>query len=58
MLVEEYSEFVCSECYGTGRVRVWCGSRGLIMKTCPKCKGAGKLDWIEHITGEHCKTKK
>ena len=58
MLVEEYSEFICSECHGTGSVT----SRAIrrcrrLLKTCPRCKGTGKLDWIEHITGEHYDTK-
>jgi len=53
MLTEEYSEFICSECHGTGRVVVPNWDRGLRRIICPKCNGAGKLDWIEHITGEH-----
>jgi DnaJ-class molecular chaperone len=55
MLTEEYSEFVCRECHGTGRVRI--KRYKLRIVTCPKCKGLGKLDWIEYITGEHYETK-
>jgi len=58
MLTEEYSEFICDKCHGTGSIRRAnrrCRKRGL--KVCPKCNGSGKLDWIEHITGEHCETK-
>lgn len=56
MLVEEYSEFVCDECHGTGKVRSL-NSRYTLTIKCPKCKGIGKLDWIEYITGEHYETK-
>jgi len=56
MLVEEYSEFICSECHGVGFVTRHrrCRRR---RRVCPKCKGTGKLDWIEHITGERYETK-
>lgn len=58
MLTEEYSEFICKECHGTGRVRIKNARSYKLKITCPKCHGAGKLDWIEYITGEHYKTKK
>jgi len=49
MLTEEYSEFICEECNGTGRIKL---SNRPSFIACPKCKGLGKLDWIEYITGE------
>jgi DnaJ-class molecular chaperone len=57
MLTEEYSEFICTECHGTGRVRKLNSRKRILMITCPKCYGLGKLDWIEHITGERYETK-
>jgi len=55
MLTEEYSEFICDECHGTGRVRVIRYGRKNRTRQCPRCNGTGKLDWIEHITGKHYK---
>jgi len=57
MLTEEYSEFICDKCHGTGRVRVKSIRMMKLTITCPQCKGTGKLDWIEHITGKHYETK-
>jgi DnaJ-class molecular chaperone len=57
MLTEEYSEFICDRCYGTGRVRMTDPRRYKFTVRCPKCKGVGKLDWIEHITGERYEAK-
>ena len=40
-------EMVCSKCNGEGEIP------GHRRKFCPKCKGKGKLDWIENIMGVH-----
>lgn len=37
-------EYECSECNGTGKAG--------IPYLCPRCQGAGKLDWIENIVGK------
>lgn len=57
MLTKEHSEFICDKCHGTGRGRTSNGRRMVSIIYCPKCKGTGKLDWIEYITGEHYDTK-
>lgn len=57
MLTEEYSEFICDHCYGTGRIRRDSSKRYKLKKQCPRCNGFGKLDWIENITGEYYETK-
>ena len=52
-LVEEY-EAICDKCGGVGSV---IAKYNYYRKThtrsqCPKCKGTGRLDWIERIIGE------
>jgi len=52
----------CNTCKGKGTVELgtqsfinakgkW-GPERTIENVCPRCKGAGKLDWIERITGK------
>lgn len=57
MLTEEYSEFICDMCHGTGRIRITDPRRYKLTARCPRCNGLGKLDWIEHIIGEHHEAK-
>jgi len=45
--------YTCNRCHGRGEVMKennnwWWNSLVL----CPKCKGYGKVDWIEMITGK------
>ena len=64
-------EVICSKCNGLGNFgytvemqEIQMGGRthrfpGLqTEKICPKCKGAGKLDWIEAVVGKKCRMMK
>jgi hypothetical protein len=42
------SEVVCSKCHGTKSMMV----DDFYYFKCDKCKGTGKLDWIENIVGK------
>jgi hypothetical protein len=57
MKVKEY-EYICDECDGLGLVKRKYEEFEFVTKstTCPKCLGAGKLDFIENITGKKTKS--
>lgn len=40
-------EVLCDKCYGKGFL-----GKGRALPICPKCFGAGKLDWIENVVGK------
>jgi hypothetical protein len=40
-------EVLCNKCNGKGFF-----GRGRFPPVCPKCLGAGKLDWVENIVGK------
>lgn len=44
-------EIKCPECYGNKKITDPKLSY-IYWITCPKCKGKGKLDWIENIVGK------
>ncbi len=44
----ELGEEICSECGGSGAV----GGKWFNRRSCPKCLGDGKLDWIENVVGK------
>ena len=46
-------EVICNKCNGERALDVL--SNPELMMECPKCKGAGKLDWIQNIMGKHYK---
>lgn len=48
----EVSEHVCNKCGGVGSIIVRITYRNHKREECPKCKGTGKLNWIERITGK------
>jgi DnaJ-class molecular chaperone len=52
-LVDEH-ESICDKCGGVGTVIIKVGYyTGHKRGQCPKCKGTGKLDWVERIFGKH-----
>jgi hypothetical protein len=51
-------EQICTECNGTGEKSLgsWkdkSGRLSVIMTSCKKCLGHGKLDWIEEVVGKN-----
>jgi len=50
----EDGEHICDRCGGVGHVPGKYNSytRKCKRDKCPKCKGAGKLDWVERIFGK------
>lgn len=53
----EKGEIVCDECDGVGLISPDVHTISYIYKIdCPKCKGSGKLDWIENLVGKTEKT--
>ena len=51
-LVDDH-EFICDKCGGVGTVIVKVSYyRGHKRGPCPKCKGTGRLDWVERIMGK------
>ncbi len=61
------SEIICDKCNGIGNFGhtteiIEYEIRGMVHRIpgaaeyelCPKCKGAGKLDWIEQVVGKNC----
>jgi DnaJ-class molecular chaperone len=51
---EENEFYVCNECTGKGYQKE---KRDVYVRICPKCKGAGRLDWIENIVGKKSRNK-
>ena len=49
-------EIICPKCNGTGGIDDGCLDEDLI-KTCTKCLGDGKLDWIEAAMGKPSRMK-
>ena len=49
-------EIICPKCNGTGGIDDGCLDEELI-KTCGKCYGNGKLDWIEAAMGKQSRMK-
>ena len=45
-LNEELGEIICPECKGFSATE-----QGMYMIRCPKCQGAGKLDWCQQAVG-------
>lgn len=45
------SEFICPDCKGTGTDQKQ-SKESTIIKECIKCRGEGKLDWIEKAVGK------
>lgn len=45
------SEFTCPDCKGSG-INLNVPDESLIVEECEKCKGEGKLDWIEKAVGK------
>jgi hypothetical protein len=45
-LNEELGEIICPECKGLTATE-----QGMYMLRCPKCQGAGKLDWCQQAVG-------
>lgn len=56
--VEEH-EVVCDKCGGVGSVIAKYNHfrKNHTRKQCPKCKGTGKLDWLERIVGKKPEAK-
>jgi len=46
-------ELICDKCNGKGSVEA--NERLMKIKTCPKCLGAKKVDWIENAMGKQPK---
>jgi DnaJ-class molecular chaperone len=52
-LVDDH-ESICDRCGGVGTLIVKVSYyRGHKRGQCPKCKGTGRLDWVERIFGKH-----
>ena len=52
-LVDEH-ESVCDKCGGVGTVIIKVSYyRGHKRGECSKCKGTGRLDWVERIFGKY-----
>ena len=53
-LTERYPDeiFICSKCYGRGIYKID-GSYYF----CKRCKGWGRIDWINHALGGDCNEK-
>lgn len=51
--IEEF-EYICDKCYGKGQIKSKLKTKSgrPITLRCNKCLGAGKLDWIENVTGK------
>ncbi len=45
-------EMICRQCKGHGEIIKKIDDIDRILKTCNKCFGTGKLDWIENIVGK------
>jgi DnaJ-class molecular chaperone len=47
-------EYKCDRCNGTGEIELINPDSfiGVYYEWCPKCKGEGKLDWIENVVGK------
>lgn len=46
---EELGEMICDKCGGEGAI---IHNKIEVMDyMCPKCKGRGRVDWVENITG-------
>lgn len=46
-------EMVCPECNGMGYIdKIPSDNFHVFKERCPKCLGAGKLDWIENVVGK------
>jgi len=52
-MTDNIKEFKCNYCNGTGYIFTEPDkSRNSYKRNCPKCYGAGTLDWIEIIVGK------
>jgi len=50
----------CSQCKGKGNIYLSSEeikTKKPIKRTCPKCSGFGKLDWIENVVGTNIKVE-
>ena len=47
-LIIEDGELICDKCDGTGGISI----NDQLAKTCPKCHGTKKVDWIQNAMGE------
>ena len=55
-LDEDLGEMICDKCNGSGSCNTkYSQETSPYYVRCPKCKGRGKVDWVENIIGKKSK---
>lgn len=52
MIPLKEGEIVCNDCNGCGEINIFEDDEDIHYENCSKCKGTGKLDWIEVVVGK------